>query len=137
MKKPLLLIIIVMSTLACICVGSTQTSSTPRETSVPPITVNSGKLKETIRSHSGNITKSTVINVRKMDGTLDTRKDDLKELCLDFNYYQAQIIKHTAEGNTSKADDARTAWKQINTWLEVYNYDDVAYMFTLIKEKGW
>ena len=132
MKKLLLLFTLLVLSIACISSGANQSTS-EKET----IVVKSGELRETIKSYSGEINKNTIINVYKSDGTLDGREDDLKELCLDFNYYQNQIIKHEASGNSSKAADARALWNQVNNWLDEYDYDDIAYMFTLIEDKGW
>lgn len=131
----LLLIVLVMAALAC----GGSSSSTTQATRVPgdTIIVSTGTLRETIRGRSGTVTKSTIINVRKLNGTLDNRDNDLRELCLDFIYYRDQIVKETARGNTSKADDARRQMDRINRWLDAYHEDDVQFMFTLIGEKNW
>jgi DNA polymerase III delta prime subunit len=133
-KLVFLLLIFVLSILACGGSGSsTRATSPPRET----VTVKSGELRNTIRSYSGTITRNTVFKVQKLDGTYDNRSNDLRELCLDFNYYRDQIIEHTAKGNIAKADDARDWLDRINLWLDAYNEDDIQAMFTLIKDKGW
>jgi len=135
MKKLLLLIIIVFSTIACIGSGSTQspTKRPPREV----VTVKSGQLRDTIQDRTDTITKDTVIRVQKLDGSYDNRQNDLRELCLDFIFYRDRIIKETARGNTAKADDARMWLDRINVWLNAYHEDDIGYMWTLIKQKGW
>lgn len=135
MKKLLLvLIVFVLATLACGGSGtSTRATSPPRET----VTVKSGGLRSAIQNYSGTITRSTVFNVQKLDGTYDNRSNDLRELCLDFNYYHKQIIEQIAKGNTAKADDARDWLNRINTWLDAYNEDDIQAMHSLIKDKGW
>lgn len=135
MKRMLLLIaVLVMSILACGGSGSTtQATRAPRET----ITVSAGELRSTIRNHSGTITKDTIIKVQKLDGTYDSRQNDLLELCLDFIYYRDQILKETAKGNTSKADSARNSLNQVSNWLDAYHESDVEFMWTFISEKGW
>lgn len=133
-KLLLLLIVLVMAILACGGSGSsTQATSPPKQV----VTVKSGELRETIRTYSGTVTKSTVIRVQKLNGSYDNRENDLRELCLDFIYYRDQVIKETAKGNTSRADAARNTLNQINTWLDAYNEDDIQAMYSLIKDKGW
>lgn len=106
----------------------------PRPTAKPAsITVNAGEL----RDYESQITKDGVINVYMLDGTLDEREDDLKQLCLDWHFYRTQILKFSAEGKTEKADSARNSFDQINYWLEDYDEDDVSFMLALIEEKGW
>lgn len=130
----LLLITLVMAIIACCGSGAA-----PRATTVPKevVTVRSGELRKTIQNYSGTITRSTVFKVQKLNGTYDTRENDLRELCLDFNYYRDQVIEQTAKGNTAKADDARDWLGRINTWLDAYNEDDIQAMYSLIKTKGW
>ncbi len=130
----LLLVVLVLAVLACGGSGSSsQATSPPRES----IRIKSGELRHTIQNYSGTITRSTVFNVQKLDGAYDNRENDLRELCLDYNYYHKEVIEQTAKGNTAKADKARTRLNQINTWLNAYDEDDIQAMHTLIKNKGW
>lgn len=74
--------------------------------------------------------------VTKINGSLDERPNDLEELCLDWLYYQNKIIEYTQAQNNDKANDARTAWNEINAWLNEYNENDVSTMFTIIENRN-
>jgi hypothetical protein len=115
-------------------VAAVPPTATTRPTAKPSaITVKAGELRE----YENKITKTGVVNVYMLDGTLDEREDDLKQLCLDWHFYRAQILKFTAEGKTEKADSARNSLDQINYWLEDYDQDDVTFLLALIQERGW
>jgi hypothetical protein len=74
--------------------------------------------------------------VAKKDGSLDVRPNDLEELCLDWLYYREKILEYTQSGETDKADKARTAWKEINVWLTVYDENDIGTMWTIIETRS-
>ena len=74
--------------------------------------------------------------VTKLDGSLDERPNDLEELCLDWLYYRNKILEYTQAGKTDKAADARTAWNEINAWLNEYNENDVSTMFLIIENRN-
>ena len=75
--------------------------------------------------------------VRKKDGTIDPRPNDLEELCKDWLYYRKKIIEAESAGQTDKADEYRATFRQVNAWLDEYNEDDVGTMFTILEEQGY
>lgn len=71
--------------------------------------------------------------VTKNDGNLDDRPNDLEELCLDWLYYRDKILEYEQAGQTENANEARTAWNEINVWLNEYNPRDVEVMFSIVQ----
>jgi hypothetical protein len=65
-------------------------------------------------------------NVRKKDGTIDARENDLNILCEDWRFFRGRILKATAEGDERKATEARQSFQRTNQWLNAYRDDDVA-----------
>jgi hypothetical protein len=64
--------------------------------------------------------------VRKKDGTVDERENDLQILCEDWRFYRDRIIKATAASDETEATEARQHFQQTNRWLDAYPNDDVA-----------
>lgn len=62
----------------------------------------------------------------KKDGTLDSRKDDLDELCKDWVYYKAKSYKLAREGKNAEANVARVSLSNVNGWLSAYPESDVS-----------
>jgi hypothetical protein len=68
----------------------------------------------------------TSTNVRKKDGTIDERDNDLQILCEDWRFYRAQILNAARAGDEQKATAARQHFQRITQWLNAYPNDDVA-----------
>ncbi len=111
----------------------TQQPATQPPTQVLPLVVQAGTLSQ----YESQITKDTVINVYKKDGTLDERQGDIKELCLDWLYYRAKIQEYESAGENEKANEARASFDKINLWLDEYNEADVETMFSIIENNNW
>lgn len=73
--------------------------------------------------------------VTKLNGTVDDRPNDLEELCRDWLYYRDKILEYEQAGQTENATEARTAWNEINVWLNEYNQSDVEVMFSFVQNK--
>jgi len=115
----------------------TQPSTpTPKPTSTPnpfsKLIVPAGELAQYLYTYSNY----KEVFVTKIDGSLDERPNDLEELCLDWLYYRDKILEYTQAGKTDKAADARTAWNEINAWLNEYNENDVSTMFSIIENRN-
>jgi hypothetical protein len=114
---------------------STPTSA-PKPTATPnsfsKLIVPAGELAQYLDTYSNY----KEVFVTKIDGSIDARPNDLEELCLDWLYYRDKILEYTQAGNTDKANDARTAWNEINVWLDEYNENDVSIMFSIIENRN-
>lgn len=51
--------------------------------------------------------------VRKKDGTIDPRPNDLEELGKDWLYYRKKILEYEAAGKTQKAAESRASFQSI------------------------
>jgi hypothetical protein len=111
-------------------------TSAPKPTSTPnsfsKLIVPAGDLVRYLDTYSNY----KEVFVTKIDGSLDARPNDLEELCLDWLYYRDKILEYTQAGKTDKATDARTAWNEINVWLNEYNENDVTTMFSIIENRN-
>lgn len=72
--------------------------------------------------------KGKRFNVRKLDGTIDARENDLEELAQDWIFYRNKILEYHRGGDYKKANKARGAFEQINFLLNAYNQNDVSFM---------
>ena len=120
-------------------IGGTRNDET-REQTAPQQLTDVQKLiiqAGTLSQYESQITKDTVINVYKKDGTLDDREGDLKELCLDWLYYRAKIMEYESLGDSDKANEARNSFNRVNTWLSDYDEADVQTMFSIIDKNKW
>jgi hypothetical protein len=112
----------------------------PTDTPIPTSTANSllklivpaGELAKYMDSYSNY----KEVFVTKKDGSLDIRPNDLEELVLDWLYYQGKIIEYTQAGETDKANKARIAWNEVNSWLNEYNENDVGTMYSIIEKRN-
>ena len=123
--------------LLCCCgssllnLGSVPTTnrSTTRPTSTPiaekVLYVPTGQLSK----YAGEYSKYKEVFVYKKDGTLAERPNDLEELCLDYVFYRRKILEYDAASEIKKADEARTAFQQVNIWLDEYDWDDFETMY--------
>ncbi len=64
--------------------------------------------------------------VTKKDGTVDSRPNDLEELCKDYAYYKAKAYKYGREGDEQAAAEARKSFEKVNIWLSQYAEGDVS-----------
>jgi hypothetical protein len=113
--------------------ASTASESGKKDTATEKrIIVPAGKLSDL----SPYPTKKDVF-VRKRDGTIDERPNDLEELCKDWLYYRKKIIEHEVAGKTEKAAEARARFQAVNFWLDEYDESDVGTMFTILEEMGY
>lgn len=87
----------------------------------PVIIVGAGQLDQ-------KYTPGQTHNVRKKNGSIDNRENDLEELARDYVFFRNQILKHSRAGNSKKAAKAREDFQQINRWLSAYNDADVHFM---------
>ena len=69
---------------------------------------------------------SIASNIKKKDGTVDQRINDLDELCKDWVYYKAKILKHSKEGDEKAAAKARINFVAVNRDLSEYHDKDVS-----------
>jgi predicted nucleic acid-binding Zn ribbon protein len=147
-KKKSRLIFYLVSTLVlvllCCCGGSllnlgsrpttnrsvTRTPSTPTVEKV--LYVSTGQLSK----YADEYSKYEEVFVYKKDGTLAERPNDLEELCLDYVFYRRKILEYDAAGETKEADEARTAFQQVNIWLDEYDRDDFETMYFDILKLG-
>ena len=58
--------------------------------------------------------------------TIDSRVNDLDELCKDWVFFRAQIFKYCDSGDEEAAEKSRKSFKQIYVWLCDYNEADVS-----------
>lgn len=65
-------------------------------------------------------------NVKKKNGTVDQRENDLDELCKDWVYYKAKILKYTKEGDEKAASKARNNFNAVNKDLSEYRDSDIS-----------
>jgi hypothetical protein len=98
-----------------------------------PSIVHPGQLK----NYADKITKNGVVNVCKLNGKIDEREDDLKQLCLDWYFYRKMIAKYHQENNSKKLRESQVGFQRINQWLNDYHQDDVSVMLSLIEQAGW
>jgi hypothetical protein len=68
---------------------------------------------------------SIASNIKKKDGTVDQRINDLDELCKDWVYYKAKILKYSKEGDEKAAAKARSNFVAVNKDLSEYHDKDV------------
>jgi len=66
------------------------------------------------------------VNVAKKDGTIDSRPNDLTELCRDYVHFRSKIIQAARNGDTEAANEARINFNKANNWLSEYRDSDVA-----------
>lgn len=64
--------------------------------------------------------------VTKRDGTVDSRPDDLDELCQDLVYYKAKSYKYAREGDERAAADASADLAAVTADLSEYRPEDVS-----------
>jgi tetratricopeptide (TPR) repeat protein len=106
--------------------GASQDSpQTPKS----QLTVPAGQLAQYVDTYSSY----DEVFVTKLNGSLDERPNDLEELCLDWLYYRNKILEYEQAGQTENANEARTAWNEINAWLNEYNQSDVEVMFSIVQ----
>ena len=83
------------------------------------------------REHRDTTTVTTpkiqkeIRQVRKKDGTIDPRENDLDELCKDWVYFKAKIFKYHYEGDEKAATKARRNFQAVNRDLSEYRDEDV------------
>lgn len=77
------------------------------------------------------------VYVRKLDGTIDSRADDLEELCKDWYYYRYKIIEADVAGNADDLAEYQATFKNVNYWLEEYSQSDVTTMFGILTDSGY
>lgn len=68
---------------------------------------------------------STASNVKKKNGTVDQRNNDLDELCKDWVYYRTMILKYNKEGDENAVVKARSNFAAVNRDLSEYHDNDV------------
>jgi len=71
-------------------------------------------------------TNAFAANVVKKDGTVDSRPNDLIELCRDYVHFRNKIIQAARNGDTEAANEARSNFNKANNWLSEYRDADVA-----------
>lgn len=71
-------------------------------------------------------TSTETTQITKKDGSVDSRINDLDELCEDFVYYKAKAYKYGREGNEKAASDAREGLAKVNASLSQYRDSDVS-----------
>lgn len=64
--------------------------------------------------------------IAKKDGTIDDRENDLDELCKDWVFFRAQILKNNDKGDDEAAEKSRRSFGQTNIWLSDYSEADVS-----------
>ncbi len=128
-----LTVLVIIAFLCCagVAVIALLRSPTPRSAR-PTVVVPAGGLSEL----DVYPTDSDVF-VRKLDGTLAERPNDLEEMCKDWLFYRNQILKHNAAGRTNKADEARRDFQTVNSWLNAYSEEDVVAMFEILEVMGY
>jgi hypothetical protein len=92
------------------------------------IIVPSGKLQALYSKVKGK-----KFSVRKLDGTIDDRQDDLQELAQDWIFYRNRILKYQHEADYEKAAKARRKFQQVNAWLDAYDPNDVSFMISVFE----
>ena len=70
--------------------------------------------------------------LKKRDGTISDRVNDVEELCRDYVFYRSKILEYSRKGKEKKADGYRRDFQQINAWLSEYHDDDVQAMFSYL-----
>jgi TM2 domain-containing membrane protein YozV len=111
--------------------GLTITPGSPTATKTPRsdiLIVPAGNLRDYVATYDNY----TTVNVRKKDGTLDERENDLEELCRDWLFYRDRIVKRVNEGDEQGAAEARQSFQMVNEWLGEYANSDVEAMFTIL-----
>lgn len=69
---------------------------------------------------------SIASNIKKKDGTVDQRMNDLDELCKDWVYYKTKISKYSKEGDEKAMAEARSNFVAVNRDLSEYHDKDVS-----------
>jgi len=134
--------ILFLSSIACASSTPKQTPASPlatvhiriptkTSTIITKLVVESGELYLYIGSYEDYET----VNVKKLDGTLDPRPNDLEELCLDWIFYRQKILEYERSGETEKASEARRTWNDVNRWLDEYDEGDIGSMWTIIENR--
>jgi uncharacterized protein YdbL (DUF1318 family) len=85
--------------------------------------IQAGKLAEIYDSLNGANFK-----LKKKNGTVDERVNDIEELAKDWVFYRRKIIEANVSGNTEKLRKYQLSFQQINQWLNAYDNEDVSYM---------
>ena len=143
MKKIVLFaifILIIIFTTSCIgSSGSSQSSyesdysSSSSSSNKGDITIPSGKLSDYINSYSSY----DDVYVKQIDGTVDSRANDLEELCKDWLYYRKKIVEAENAGDKDRANDYRVSFNNVNDWLDDYKESDVTAMFEILEKQGY
>ena len=79
--------------------------------------------------------KGRMHNVRKLDGSIEQRDNDLEELVRDWMYYRSQILEHVRSGDGGRAAEAREDFQRVNVWLDAYGPEDVSSMNGIIERE--
>ena len=87
------------------------------------VTIEAGKLAETYESLNGANFK-----LKKKNGTIDERVNDIEELAKDCVFYRRKIIEANISGNNKKLRKYQQSFQQVNQWLNAYDDNDVSYM---------
>jgi hypothetical protein len=98
------------------------------------IVVEPGKLRDMIQAHGG-YPSDTEVAVRKLNGSIDPRENDLEELAKDWLFYGREILRAAAQGNEKKAERYRAEFQLVNNWLDQYHQDDVYTMISLFEDQ--
>lgn len=92
------------------------------------IIVPSGKLQALYSKVKGK-----KFSVRKVNGTIDDRQDDLQELAKDWIFYRNRILKYHHDADYKKAAKARRKFQQVNAWMDAYDPNDVSFMTSIFE----
>jgi len=117
--------------IACVSCSTNEASNSPSRSG--DLTISTGKLNQYLSNYPSNQN----VYVQKKDGTIDSRPNDLEELCKDWQYYRNKIIEAESAGDSDKAADYRAHFQQVNAWLDDYHESDVSAMFDILERQGY
>ncbi len=100
---------------------------------ITDLIIPAGKLHEYADSYPWN----QDVFVRKNDGTIDSRPNDLEELCKDWLFYRYKILEAEGAGQSEQAEDYRATFQDVNSWLADYAESDWGTMFTILENDGY
>jgi hypothetical protein len=104
--------------------------STPKE----KIIVEPGTLNNVIEDLGGYPSDKEIV-VRKLDGTIDERPNDLEELARDWLFCRQQMVLAATRGDTETRDKYVAEQEQVNRWLDEYHVDDWSTMIALFEDE--
>ena len=114
----------------------TDSPATSTPSAKEKIIVEPGRLYDVIEDLGGYPADKEIV-VRKLDGTIDERPNDLEELARSWLFCQKMMFQAATQGDFKKRDKYIAEQQQINRWLDEYHEDDWSTMLSLFDDEYW